>query len=70
MSDDKFERVFQTVDPARRAILKKLVLSAVFTVPIIASFSVDALAGAGANGGFSNMTTTTSIKTTTSTTTV
>jgi hypothetical protein len=66
MSDDKFERVFQTVDPARRAILKKLVLSAVFSVPIIASFSVDALAGHGANGGFSNMTTT-SFKTTTST---
>ena len=40
MTDDKLERVFQTADPGRRAILKKLVLSAAFVVPIIASFSV------------------------------
>jgi hypothetical protein len=57
MSDEKLDQALQSVDPARRAILKKLVISAAFTVPIIASYSVDALAGAGANGGLSGMTT-------------
>jgi len=48
MSDEKLERVFQTVDdPGKRATLKKLVLGAAFAVPIIASFSVKDLAYAG-----------------------
>jgi len=46
MSDEKFERVFRTVDPGRRAILKKAILGAAFSVPVIASFSMKHLAHA------------------------
>jgi hypothetical protein len=51
MSEGKLDRVLQTVDPGRRAALKKMVLAAAFTVPIIASFSVTNLA-AGSIGSF------------------
>jgi hypothetical protein len=51
MSDEKFERVFRTVDANRRATLKKLVTGAAFSVPIIASFSVPDLANAQVDSG-------------------
>jgi hypothetical protein len=60
MSDEKLDRVLRTVDPGRRAALKKMVLAAAFTVPIIASFSVTNLAASGLGSGGS---TTTSFKT-------
>lgn len=63
MSDEKLERVLRTVDPGRRAVLKKMVLSAAFTVPIIASFSVKDLMAAGMGSGG----TTTSLLTVTTT---
>jgi hypothetical protein len=43
-NDEKLEHVLKTVEPGRRALLKKMVLSTAFTVPIIASFSVKDLA--------------------------
>lgn len=46
MNNEKFGRVLAKVDPSRRAIMKKLVLAATFSVPIIASFSVRDLANA------------------------
>ena len=61
MSNENFERVFQTVDPARRAIFEKLVANATFTVPVVASFSVSEL-GADAMARM----TTTSLKVTSS----
>ena len=61
MSDEKFERAFRTVDPGRRATLKKVVLGAAFSVPIIASFSLKDVA---------NATTTSSTKLSTETDTV
>jgi len=81
MSDEKLERVFRTVDPGRRATLKKLVVSAAFSVPIIASFPVKDLAYAQTDSvertttvfvtktDFSTSTTTTSTSTTVTVTT-
>jgi hypothetical protein len=46
MGDDKLDRALRTVDPGRRALLKKLVLGAAFAVPIVLSFSVKDLAHA------------------------
>ena len=69
MSDDKLDRVLRTVDPGRRALLKKLVLGAAFAVPIVISFSVKDLANAQA-GSVPSSTTTTSLKTTKTTTTL
>jgi hypothetical protein len=43
MNEEKLDSALQTVDPGRRAIIKKLVLGAAFAVPIIASFSVTEL---------------------------
>lgn len=43
MTEENFEGLFQTVDPAGRASFKKLVANAAFTVPVIASFSVKEL---------------------------
>lgn len=61
MNDEKLGRVLEAVDPNRRAVLKKLLLGAAFSVPIIASFSVRDLARAQVGSG----STTTSFKTTT-----
>ena len=58
MNDEKLERVLKDVEPARRAALKKLVLGAAFSIPLIASFSVGDLHAAGLGSG--NTTTTTS----------
>jgi hypothetical protein len=46
MSEENFERLFQTVGPAGRASLKKLDPNAAFTVPVIASFSMKELGAA------------------------
>jgi len=43
MEDKKLEEVLQIVDPKRRAFLKKLVVGAAFTVPLVASYSVKEL---------------------------
>jgi len=61
MNDEKLERMLHNVDPGRRAALKKMILAAAFTVPIIASFSVTNLAaqGMGSGGGTTTTTTTT-----------
>jgi len=40
MDDKKLEEVLRIVDPKRRDFLKKLVVGAAFTVPIVASYSV------------------------------
>jgi hypothetical protein len=61
MSDEKFEREFRTVDLGRRTTLKKVLLGAAFSVPIIASFSLKDVA---------NATTTSSMKFSTETDTV
>ena len=61
MNDDKLEHALRTVDPSRRAALKKMVLAAAFTVPIIASFSVTNLAAQGMGSG--GTTTITAVKT-------
>jgi len=65
MSDEKLERVLQTVDRGRRAVLKKMVLSAAFTVPIIASFSVKDLMAAGMGSGGTTTASSISVITTT-----
>jgi hypothetical protein len=75
MSDEKLERVLRTVEPGRRAALKKMVLAAAFTVPMIASFSVTNLAAAGIGSGpptttTSFITVTVTDRTTTTTTSV
>jgi hypothetical protein len=71
MSDDKLDRALESVDPKKRAILKKLVLGAAFSVPIIASFSVtDLHAGGIGSGGTITVTATTAITMTTVTVTV
>lgn len=44
MDGEKLDRVLRTVDPAKRGALKKMVISAAFAVPIIASYSVKDLA--------------------------
>ena len=46
MDDEKLDQMLQTVDSGRRATLKKLVLGAAFSIPIIASFAVKDLANA------------------------
>jgi hypothetical protein len=76
-NDEKLEHVLKTVEPGRRALLKKMVLSTAFTVPIIASFSVKDLAYAQmgshgtttVTGGFVTVTITAPPVTSTSTTT-
>jgi hypothetical protein len=66
MTEGKLDRVLQTVDSGRRAALKKMVLAAAFTVPVIASFSVTNLAA----GSIGSMGTTTTIISTSTTVTV
>ena len=56
MSEDKLDKAFATVEPSRRAFLKKLVISSGFAIPIVASYSVTDLANAAGVG--SPMTTT------------
>src|ERR1700683_3020022 len=51
MNEGKFERVLEAVDPDRRAVLKKLMLAATFSVPIVLSFSVRDLAQAATGSG-------------------
>jgi hypothetical protein len=68
MSDERFERVFRTVDRARRAMLKKLVFGATFSLPIIASFSAKEIVG-GPRPAFATPTPTTTPRTITKTTT-
>ena len=68
MSDEKLDRVLRTVDPRRRSFLKKLVLGAAFSVPIIASYSVKDLAYAQV--GSPPPTTTKTITVTTKTSTI
>jgi hypothetical protein len=62
MADEKLDRVLRTVEPGRRAMLKKMVLAAAFTIPVVASFPVSNLANANIG---SMGTTTTSFKTST-----
>lgn len=44
MSNEGLDQVLRTVDPAKRATLKKLVLGTAFAIPMIASYSVKDLA--------------------------
>jgi hypothetical protein len=44
MGNEKLDQVLRTVDPEKRASLKKLVVGTAFAVPIIASYSVKDLA--------------------------
>ena len=44
MSEDKLDHAFATVDPSRRAFVKKLVVGSSFAVPIVASYSMTDLA--------------------------
>lgn len=70
MNDKKLEQVLNKVDPAKRTMLRKLVLGAGFAVPVIASFSVKELAAAGTGSlGTLTITATVLIDTETSTTT-
>ena len=47
MADEgKLDQALKDVNPERRALLKKLVLSAVFSIPIVLSFAVKDLARA------------------------
>ena len=66
MDERKLERILDRVDRDRRAVLKKLIMGAAFSIPIIASFSVGELHADGLGSG---PTTTTSMKTLTSTST-
>ncbi|HLI78836.1 MAG TPA: hypothetical protein VKV03_02570 [Candidatus Binataceae bacterium] len=47
MSEEKLDQVFASVEPSRRAILKKMVIGGGFAIPIIASFSVTDLMAQG-----------------------
>ena len=40
MSNERLDQVLRTVDPAKRATLKKLVIGTAFAIPMIASYSV------------------------------
>ena len=44
MENEKLEHVLRTVDPAKRAFVRKVVIGAAFAVPIVASYSVKDLA--------------------------
>ena len=68
MSNERLDQVLRTVDPAKRAILKKLVLGTAFAIPMIASYSVKDLAyGQLGTCPITNTLTTTSTTTTTET---
>jgi cytoskeletal protein RodZ len=69
MNDEKSERVLEAVDPDRRAVLKKLMLAATFSVPIVLSFSVRDLAQAATGSGPQTTSTASTISTTTETAT-
>jgi len=45
-ADPKIERVLSVVEPGRREALRKILLTAAYTAPVVSSFSLDALAGA------------------------
>jgi len=51
MTEEKLDHILASVEPSRRAILKKMLLAAGFVVPIIASFPVTQLAAAGMGSG-------------------
>jgi hypothetical protein len=53
MSEDRIDRVLESVDPSKRDFLKRLVVGTAFVVPQIASFSMDGLSvyDAHAQGG-------------------
>jgi len=44
MEKERFEQVLSTLDPSKRALLKRIVVGAAFAVPIISSFPVKDLA--------------------------
>src|SRR5437870_2668870 len=44
-ADPKVERVLSVVEPGRREALRKILLTAAYTAPVVSSFSLDALAG-------------------------
>ena len=53
---EKFEKSLDTVDEEKRETIRKLVRTAAFTAPVVASFAIDgklSVASAGANGGSS-----------------
>jgi hypothetical protein len=43
MSEDKSDEVLSRLDPERRDFLKKIIVASAFTVPAVASFSMDGL---------------------------
>lgn len=43
MDKDKPEEILNRLDPERREFLKKIVVATAFTVPAVASFSMDGL---------------------------
>jgi hypothetical protein len=47
MSEEKLDQIFASVEPSRRAILKKMVIGGGFAIPVIVSFSVTDLMAQG-----------------------
>lgn len=43
MADDKLDPILDQVDPEKREFLKKVIVGTAFTVPIVASFSMEGL---------------------------
>jgi hypothetical protein len=58
MDDQQDPKVLESVDEGRRASLKKILLSAAFVVPVVASFTMSGLAGIKPCVNCSNVTTT------------
>jgi hypothetical protein len=71
MANDRFEQALATLDPNKRALLKRIVAGAAFVVPAIASFAVADLAyGQIGSCSTSTATSTVTISDVTTTTTV
>jgi hypothetical protein len=68
---DRLEQVLKTLDPSKRAMIKRLVVGVAFAVPTVASYPVKELAFAAVGSPGTTVTSTvTSVGTTTLTTTI
>lgn len=53
---DRMERALETIDQSKRDSMRKLITTAAFAVPVVASFAVDGLVVGSALGAYPNST--------------
>lgn len=51
---DRMERALETIDQSKRDAMRKLITTAAFAVPVVASFAVDGLVVGSALGAHPN----------------